>query len=152
MNKKIVYIASDHGGYDTKIGLAKLLEKDGYEIKLYGAQDKTNSVSYSEIGIEFAKLLTKNKDSEKNYYVALCGSGIGISIALNRFKNIRCARVTNEEEAKLAKMHNNANILCFGGRFINPEQAYKMFNVWENTTFEGGRHVARIAKLEEIGE
>lgn len=152
MKKKIVYITSDHGGFKTKYELSLLLEKEGYEVKLYGAKDAETSVSYSEIGIEFAKMFEKNKDSTHNYYIALCGSGIGISIALNRFKNIRCARVTNEEEARLSKLHNNANILCFGGRFVDSKEAFKMFDIWKNTTFEGGRHLSRIAKLEEIGE
>lgn len=79
-------------------------------------------------------------------------SGIGISIALNRFKKIRCARVTNDEEARLAKLHNNANILCFGGRLVTTEDALKMFHIWENTTFEGGRHIKRIETLETVGE
>lgn len=116
-----------------------------------GAKNGTDSVSYSEIGIDFAKKFLKDKN-ENNLYVALCGSGIGISIALNRFKKIRCARVTNDEEARLAKLHNNANILCFGGRLVTTEDALKMFHIWENTTFEGGRHIKRIETLETVGE
>ena len=151
MNNKTVYITSDHAGYDRKIEIAKELEKEGYKVILEGAKNGTDSVSYSEIGIDFAKKFLKDKN-ENNLYVALCGSGIGISIALNRFKKIRCARVTNDEEAKLAKLHNNANILCFGGRLVTTEDALRMFHIWENTTFEGGRHIKRIETLETVGE
>lgn len=150
--KKTVYLTSDHAGYDTKIEIAKILENEGYKVVIEGAINAETKTSYAEIGIQFAKQYIADKDKDKHLYVALCGSGIGISIALNRFKQIRCARVTDIEEAKLAKLHNNANILCFGGRLVNAEDAVKMFHMWETTEYEGGRHNARIETLDSVGE
>ena len=94
----------------------KILENEGYKVVIEGATNAETKTSYAEIGIQFAKQYIADKEKNKHLYVTLCGSGIGISIALNRFKTIICARVTSEEEARLAKLHNNANILCFGGR------------------------------------
>ncbi|WP_369085885.1 RpiB/LacA/LacB family sugar-phosphate isomerase [Metamycoplasma spumans] len=147
-----VKITSDHAGHLAKEELAKRLEKEGYEVELFGSTSPDKSVSYAEVGIEFAKELVQDKDSENTKYVAFCGSGIGISIALNRFKHVRCARVTNEEEAHLAKLHNDANVLCIGGRLVPADQVQRMFHEWEKTQFEGNRHIPRIAKLDEVGE
>lgn len=150
--KKTVYLTSDHAGYDTKIVIAKILENEGYKVVIEGATNAETKTSYAEIGIQFAKQYIADKEKNKHLYVALCGSGIGISIALNRFKTIICARVTSEEEARLAKLHNNANILCFGGRLINAKDAVKMFHIWETTEYEGGRHDSRIETLNTVGE
>ncbi|AWX69461.1 RpiB/LacA/LacB family sugar-phosphate isomerase [[Mycoplasma] anseris] len=147
-----VRIASDHAGCKMKEELAEELKKEGYEIELFGAQSDDNPISYADVGIEFAKAYINDEDKANTKYVAICGSGIGISIALNRFKKIRCARVDTPEEARLAKLHNDANILCFGGRLITKELALEMFHEWNNTNFEGNRHIPRILKLDEVGE
>ncbi|AZZ65668.1 RpiB/LacA/LacB family sugar-phosphate isomerase [Metamycoplasma phocicerebrale] len=147
-----IKITSDHGGHDAKVELAKRLTNEGYKVQLYGSKDANTSISYADVAIDFAKELKKDPESNKTKYVAFCGSGIGISIALNRFKDIRCARVTNEEEAKLAKSHNNANILCMGGRLLDNDTIENIFHAWEKEAFEGGRHVVRINKLKETGQ
>ncbi|BDX52897.1 RpiB/LacA/LacB family sugar-phosphate isomerase [Metamycoplasma equirhinis] len=147
-----VKITSDHGGHLAKIELAKRLQAKGYEVELRGSENSETSVSYSEIGINFAKEIIADNDFQNNRYVAFCGSGIGISIALNRFKKIRCARVANVQEAKLAKLHNNANVLCMGGRLLTSDEIEAIFNEWEKTQFEGNRHIPRINKLDEVGE
>ncbi|ASI53761.1 RpiB/LacA/LacB family sugar-phosphate isomerase [Metamycoplasma hyosynoviae] len=150
--KKTIYITSDHGGHSTKTKIIELLKQEGYEVKNFGSQDEETKLSYAEVGLEFANIFKKESKNSNNLFVALCGSGIGISIALNRFKQIRCARVTSEEEAKLAKLHNDANILCFGGRLMLAEEAIKLFHIWETTEYEGGRHESRIKVLSEHGE
>ncbi|MDC8900848.1 RpiB/LacA/LacB family sugar-phosphate isomerase [Metamycoplasma hyosynoviae] len=150
--KKTIYITSDHGGHSTKTKIIELLKQEGYEVKNFGSQDEEKKLSYAEVGLEFANIFKKESRNSNNLFIALCGSGIGISIALNRFKQIRCARVTSEEEAKLAKLHNNANILCFGGRLMSAEEAIKLFHIWETTEYEGGRHESRIKVLSEHGE
>ncbi|RMA77595.1 ribose 5-phosphate isomerase B [Metamycoplasma subdolum] len=148
-----VKIVSDHAGNKIKEELAKKIAKEGYEVILRGAtSDDDQSCSYSDVGIDFAREIINDKDRENTKYIAICGSGIGISIALNRFKQIRCARVTNVEEAKLAKQHNDANVLCFGGRLVTVDQAFEMFKEWEHAKFEGNRHIPRIIKLDEVGE
>ncbi|AZG68612.1 RpiB/LacA/LacB family sugar-phosphate isomerase [Mycoplasma struthionis] len=152
MEKTKVKIVSDHAGHEAKVELAKRLTNEGYDVELYGSTSPDVSVSYSEVGIDFAKELLKDNDSETAKYVAFCGSGIGISIALNRFKHVRCARVTSVKEAELAKLHNDANILCMGGRLNSSDDIEAMFHKWETTKFEGNRHIPRINKLDEVGQ
>ncbi|PZW01494.1 RpiB/LacA/LacB family sugar-phosphate isomerase [Metamycoplasma auris] len=147
-----IKITSDHAGHEAKMELARRLETEGYEVETFGSKDATTSVSYADVGIEFAKEAKKHINEKDTKFVAFCGSGIGISIALNRFKHIRCARVSSEEEAKLAKLHNDANILCMGGRLLEPNKIEKIFHTWEQTEFEGGRHIPRINKLDEVGQ
>ncbi|AWX42505.1 Ribose-5-phosphate isomerase B (Phosphoriboisomerase B) [Metamycoplasma cloacale] len=147
-----VRIASDHAGCQMKDQLAEKLRKEGYEVELFGATSGDTPVSYAEVGIEFAKTYINDKDKNENKYIAICGSGIGISIALNRFKKIRCARVDTPEEARLAKLHNDANVLCFGGRLTSVDDAMEMFHQWNDTTYEGNRHVLRVAQLSSVGE
>ncbi|WP_211333779.1 RpiB/LacA/LacB family sugar-phosphate isomerase [[Mycoplasma] falconis] len=149
---KKVKITSDHAGHQAKVELANRLEKEGYEVELFGSKSADISTSYADAGIEFAEELLKDKEKDNNLYVAFCGSGIGISIALNRFQHVRCARINNEEEARLAKLHNNANILCMGGRLNNSDEIENMFHTWEKTEYEGGRHQARIDRLDEVGQ
>ncbi|BAP39466.1 RpiB/LacA/LacB family sugar-phosphate isomerase [Metamycoplasma canadense] len=147
-----VKITSDHAGHKAKIELGNRLKNEGYEVEYFGSKNENESISYADVGNEFAKEVKKDPNSKNTKYVAFCGSGIGISIALNRFKNIRCARVSNEEEAKLSKLHNDANILCMGGRLLESNEVEKMFHTWETTEFEGGRHLSRINRLDEIGK
>lgn len=132
--------------------MAQILTNEGYEVEILGAQSDEIPYSYAEAGIEFANIYLNDKEHDDIKYIALCGSGIGISIALNRYKHIRAARVTNVNDAKLAKLHNNANILVMGGRITTTENAIEMFHEWEKTEFEGGRHIPRINKIDEIGE
>ncbi|AIU34163.1 RpiB/LacA/LacB family sugar-phosphate isomerase [Metamycoplasma hominis] len=153
--KTTVKITSDHAGYDAKINLAKRLENEGYNVELFGSKTNNNSDSYADAAIELVNEIHKdgNPDENKNVkYVAFCGSGIGIEMTLNKFKGIRAARVTNENESHLAKLHNNANVLCMGGRLLEGNEVEKIFHSWENTEFEGGRHLERIKKLSSIGE
>ncbi|PYF42627.1 RpiB/LacA/LacB family sugar-phosphate isomerase [Metamycoplasma alkalescens] len=147
-----VKITSDHAGHDAKVELAKRLESEGYEVELFGSKDAKQSISYADVGIEFAKEAKKHIDDKNTKFVAFCGSGIGISMALNRYKNIRCAHVSSEEEARLSKAHNDANILCMGGRMLDAQKVEDMFHIWEKTEFEGGRHLERIKKLDEVGQ
>ncbi|ENY68567.1 Ribose-5-phosphate isomerase [Metamycoplasma auris 15026] len=147
-----IKITSDHAGHEAKMELARRLQKEGYEVETFGSMDPNTSISYADVGIEFAKEAKKHINEKDTKFVAFCGSGIGISIALNRFKNIRCARVSSKEEARLAKLHNDANILCMGGRLLEADAVEEMFHTWEHTEFEGGRHLARINKLDEVGQ
>ncbi|MGX9358003.1 RpiB/LacA/LacB family sugar-phosphate isomerase [Mycoplasma sp. 773] len=149
---KIVKITSDHAGHEAKIQLASELKKEGYKVELFGSTSSLLPVSYTDVGIEFAKETKRDLNKENTKLIAFCGSGIGISMALNRFKDIRCARVTNEEEARLSKAHNNSNILCMGGRLLKDNEILNMFHAWENAEFEGGRHLIRISKLGELGQ
>ena len=142
MTTKIV-LASDHGGFDLKNDLLSFLKDNDYEVIDLGPFN-TDRVDYPD----YADLLSqaiKNGDADKG--ILVCGSGIGISIAANRHRHIRCALVTNPTEARLSREHNDANVLALGGRVIGIERAKECTITFINTMFEGGRHKARIDKM-----
>ncbi len=103
------------------------------------------SVDYPDFGYKLSEVIA---EGNCKFGIAICGSGIGISIAVNRNKKIRAALCHNQEMAKLARQHNNANVLVLGSRFISDESAKDCVNVFLNTDFEGGRHQRRVEKLE----
>ena len=142
--KKKITIACDHAGYQLKQLLKKKIADMGYEILDCGT-NSNESVDYPD----FAKLAVDNILKKKSSLaVLICGSGIGMSITANRFKGIRAALCHNTTEAKLARQHNNANILTFPGRQIDVDEAKNCFKIFINTPFEGGRHKKRIDKID----
>ncbi len=133
-------LASDHAGFEYKNKIASLLKKKGYEVEDYGTYSE-QSCDYPQ----FAHALADAIESRKvDLGVALCGSGNGISITLNKHQGIRAALCWNSELARLAKAHNNANVLSMPARFISYPMATRILNTWLNTEFEGGRHQRRI--------
>jgi len=139
-------IASDHGGYELKNSLIEFLKKKDIEVEDLGNQG-TESVDYPDYAVQVAKRVSEGKVENG---VLICGTGIGMSITANKFKNVRAAVVTDEFTAKMSKEHNNANVLCLGGRVRQPEEAKKLVGIWLETRFEGGRHSRRLAKIGEI--
>ncbi|SJZ48518.1 RpiB/LacA/LacB family sugar-phosphate isomerase [Mycoplasmopsis verecunda] len=146
MDNKVVALASDHAGYKLKDELATYLRDKGFDIVDLGPSTDAVSVSYAEMGKELANYVDEAKPA---FGIGVCGTGLGISYALNRHKHIRAARVTSVEDAHLAKQHNNANVLVFGGRQVTFDEAKAMVDEYMNTQFEGGRHQARINQLDE---
>tara|TARA_Y100000590_G_scaffold15182_1_gene18269 strand:- start:3142 stop:3576 length:435 start_codon:yes stop_codon:yes gene_type:complete len=144
MNKKIITIACDHAGYELKNALKKEIINMG--IKLLDCGTNSNqSVDYPD----FAKLAVNNILKKKSdLAILICGSGIGMSITANRFKGIRAALCKNANEAKLARQHNNANILTLPGRQIDVDEAKNCFKIFINTPFDGGRHRRRVDKID----
>ena len=140
---KIVAIACDHGGVEMKSALVEMLYKDGYEILDLGT-NQTTSVDYPDYANELSRALIDGKAFRG---VLICGSGIGISIAANRFSQIRAALIHDALGAKLCREHNNANVIAFGGRTLGIETARDCLSIFLNTEFEGGRHERRVAKL-----
>jgi ribose 5-phosphate isomerase B len=139
MNGKII-IGSDHGGFLLKnVIKAHLLEK-AYGVEDAGCFD-TNSIHYPVIAKEVA-LKVSSGDFEKG--ILICGTGIGMSIAANRFKNVRAALCHDHFTAKMSREHNNSNILVMGGRVTGEEVAFDILDTWLNTDFAGGRHLERI--------
>ena len=146
MQEKKILIASDHGGFSLKESLKSYLQKIGYEIIDYGTNG-VQSVNYPD----FAKLLTtgiKEKIADKG--ILICTSGIGMSIAANRYPFIRAALVHSTEESHLARAHNDANVLVFGAKFIAPKTAQQCVPEFLTTEFEGGRHICRVQALERM--
>ena len=142
---KKFYLSSDHGGFELKEEIKNYLNSLGFETIDLGTNNQEESVTYSYYGKILAQNVLNHKDS---LGIGVCGTGLGISYAVNRFKGIRGARITSVEDAHLAKEHNNANILLFGGRQINIEQAKQMINEFLKTNYEGGRHQSRIDELD----
>ncbi|WP_077391595.1 ribose 5-phosphate isomerase B [Mobilibacterium timonense] len=141
-----IALACDHAGYEMKMAIKEKLEKEGYEILDLGT-DSTESVDYPIYGKAIGEAVAQGR-AEKG--IAVCGTGIGISIAANKVKGIRCALCTSVEMARLAKEHNNANILAMGGRTTSKELAFQMIDEWFNAEFLGGKHQRRINMLDEM--
>ena len=141
-NSKKILIASDHAGFVLKQFLIAELTKLGFKLVDLGCDSAEKSVDYPD----YANKLCK-KISEKELGILVCGSGIGISIAANRFKNIRAALCHNAKVAKLARAHNDANVICLGSRIITAKTALAAVKAFLKTDFEEGRHGYRVAKL-----
>lgn len=138
-----IAIAADHGGFEMKSLLVKDLEAAGYKVLDLGT-NSADSVDYPDFAHALAVALKEGRAARG---VLLCGSGIGISIAANRHRHIRAALVHDETGARLCRQHNDANVVVFGARLIGIEVARSALKVFLTTSFEGGRHEKRVAKL-----
>ena len=136
-------LASDHAGYEMKEHVRKLLDKKNIPYIDYGTYS-AESTNYAIFGHRLANAIVQ-KDVQKG--IAICGSGNGINMTVNKHKDIRAALCWNEEIARLARSHNDANVLSLPGRFISIELAEKIINVFLDTDFEGGRHKCRIEAI-----
>ena len=142
-----IVVASDHAGYELKLKVAEHLKEKGIEVKDLGTYSE-KSVDYPIYGHKCGEALMAG---EGDLGMVFCGTGIGISMAANKVKGVRCALVTSVEMAHMAKEHNDANILAMGGRTTDPDLAIKMTDEWLNTEFVGGgRHSRRIDELNEM--
>jgi ribose 5-phosphate isomerase B len=141
--KEAVAIASDHAGFALKEALKEELAALGHAVVDLGA-DGTDSVDYPDFGYAMAHALRGGKARRG---VLICGSGIGISIAANRYPEVRAALVHDALGARLCRQHNDANVICFGGRMIGTDVARDCLRVFLGTEFEGGRHARRVDKL-----
>jgi ribose 5-phosphate isomerase B len=136
-------LANDHGGYELKNEIKKYLLSKNFIVEDLGCDGE--SVSYAEYGKKLAQQVIKE---ESSIGIGICGTGLGISFAVNRVKGIRGARITSIEDAQMAKIHNNANVLLFGGRQQNIEDVIKMIDEFIKNEFEAGRHIPRIEELD----
>lgn len=141
MNHKLA-IACDHAGYELKEKI-KTRFRDQVEWVDLGA-DSLESVDYPDFGKKLAEAITSGTVEQG---VVICGSGIGISIAVNRFPAARAALCTSAEMARLSRQHNDANVLALGARIVDEATAYECVEAFLNTEFEGGRHQRRVDKL-----
>lgn len=141
--QKKIFIASDHAGFELKEFIISELSKINLEATDLGCNSSEISVDYPE----FAKKLCAQITSENEIGILICGSGIGVSIASNRFKHIRSALCHNAELAKLSRAHNNANVICLGSRFTTKNDALEIIRCFFNTNFEAGRHERRVEQL-----
>lgn len=142
----MIAIGSDHGGFELKEHIKKYLINEGVEIKDYGTFTE-DSVDYPDCAAPVCRAVISG---EAESGILVCGTGIGISIAANKFKGIRAALCGDVYSAKMAKEHNNANIICLGGRVTGRELAFMIVDAWRNAKHLGGRHADRVAKIHAI--
>ena len=143
MSKKTIVLAADHAGYEMKDMLKEDVIALGYDVLDLGTNGPER-VDYPDFGCALAKAI---QDGDAQVGILVCGSGIGISIAANRHAGIRAALCHDETLARLAREHNDANVLVLGARTTGIEVAKASLNTFLNTEFSGGRHVGRIEKL-----
>ncbi len=139
-----IAIGSDHGGFELKEFLKEFLKEKNLEILDYGTFS-LDSVDYPDIAQNLCSDLTKGKFERG---ILICGTGIGMSIAANRFKGIRATLANDLFSAVMARRHNNSNILVMGGRIVGKDLAVEIVKAWLNEKFEQGRHKRRIDKLD----
>ena len=141
-----IALAADHAGYSLKDELAQWLRDAGHEVTDLGTNGP-ESVDYPEFGARLADAVARG-DAERG--IVVCGSGIGISIAVNRNPACRCARVSDPLSAQLAREHNDANVLALGARLVGSDMAKACAAVFLDTDFAGGRHQRRVDQLSQI--
>lgn len=141
-----IAIGADHGGYILKDQLRDKLTNEGHEVIDFGPNDGA-SVDYPDYA---AKVAHKVAAGEADRGVLVCTSGVGMSIAANKVHGVRAALAVNEEEVRLTREHNNANVITFGQKFTTAEQAGKMVDIFLNTEFTGGRHARRVQKISDL--
>ena len=143
-DRRRVAIASDHAGYALKHMLGSVAAELGHEVIDLGTEDGETAVDYPEFGYAVARAVASG---DADFGVAVCGTGIGISLAANREPEVRAALCHNVTTARLSRQHNDANILALGARIIGTEVAIDCLKVFLETEFEGGRHARRVAML-----
>ena len=142
----VIYLSSDHAGINLRGRLAPHLALSGYKVRDLGPSTG-ESVDYPDVGAILAEALQEDPSARG---IAICGSGIGITIAVNRFSWARAALVSDPVAARLCRQHNDANVLALGERLITPETALECVDAFLKTEFEGGRHQRRVDKLKEL--
>lgn len=139
-------MASDHGGFEMKEFIKKKLEAADYKIKDFGTYSE-DSVDYPDWIHPLSKAIN---DGEYITGIILCGSGNGAQMTANKYPNVRAGLCWSEEQARLSRMHNNANILSLPGRFVAFDHAWKIVENFLSADFEGGRHIQRVNKISKI--
>ena len=139
-----IVAAADHGGFEMKNQIVENLRKQGFAVEDLGT-NSADSVDYPDFA---EKAAAKVLAGQADLGILVCGTGIGISIAANRHKGIRAAILYDDYVAKVAREHNNANVLCFGGRTMSTEDVLRRIGIFLKAAYEGGRHARRVCKLD----
>ena len=146
MSKQTIAMGADHAGYLLKDALADHLRDRGFEVLDLGT-NSPESVDYPDFGAAVGKAVA---GGDAPLGICVCGSGIGICMAADKVHGVRAGTVHDETSARLARQHNNANVICMGARLIGPEVAKAAVDAWLDAEFEGGRHSRRTDKLDEM--
>lgn len=142
----IIPIASDHAGFEAKEKVKAWLEEMDHLPVDFGTHSE-ESVDYPDFAVQVAE---KIDDGEHERGILICGSGQGMCMTANKYKNVRAALVYDDKSAKMTRQHNNANILCLPGRELSEENLKKMVEIWLDTDFDGGRHQRRVNKIHDL--
>lgn len=140
---KPIAIGADHAGFEYKTVIADLLQSKGFKVKDYGTYSN-DSVDYPDFAHPVASAV---ENGESSVGVLICGSANGVAITANKHQGVRAAICWKTDIARLARQHNNANIICIPARFVSTPEAEEMINIFMNTEFEGGRHEKRVSKM-----
>ena len=139
-------IGSDHGGFELKEHMKEYLEEENIDYIDYGT-NSNESVDYPDYGRRVGEAVMAG---EVDRGIVICGTGIGISIAANKVRGVRCALCGDTYSARMSMEHNNANVLALGGRVLGRDLAREILSIWIKSEFEGGRHARRVDKISEI--
>ncbi len=142
----MIGVGCDHGGFNIKTAVIEYLKKEGIDFEDVGTFN-TDSINYAPIA---AKVAHGVADGKYEKGLLFCGTGIGMSLAANKVKGIRAACCSDAFSAEFTRRHNDANILCLGGRVVDEEKAVQLVSLFLHTPFEGGRHAVRIAEIAKI--
>jgi len=146
LSKIKIAIASDHAGFLLKELIKKHLDELGYKYEDFGTTSE-ESVDYPDYAFKVAKFISKNKFDRG---ILICGTGIGMSIAANKFPGVRATLCYDTETARSSREHNDSNVVALGARTTDPELAKKIVSIWLTTEFAGERHLRRVNKIKEI--
>jgi ribose 5-phosphate isomerase B len=141
-----IAIGADHGGYELKNIILEHLRQAGYTVEDFGTHSP-ESVDYPDYAYPVARGVAAG---DYDLGILICGTGIGMSIAANKIVGVRAAVCGDTYSARMSRLHNNANILCLGGRVVGPGLALDIVDVWLSTEFEGGRHARRVEKIRQM--
>lgn len=142
----IIPIASDHAGFEAKEKVKKLLEELGHMPVDFGTHSD-ESVDYPDYAVQVAE---KINEGEHELGILICGSGQGMCMTANKYRNIRAALVYDDNSARMTRQHNNANVLCLPGRELSDENLKQIVETWLDTNFDGGRHERRVNKIHDL--
>ena len=143
-----ILIGNDHGGYDLKLALIKHLQDEGYAVEDVGSHSD-EIVRYPYYAAKVAGAVSQHADHRG---ILICSTGIGMSIIANKFKGVRAALCGTAYQGKMTSAHNNSNVLCLGGRCVDPSEAIDIVHAWLNTPYEGGRHDISLGLIESAEE
>ena len=148
MEKPVVALGADHGGYALKEAVRRHLEAEGYLCRDFGAHSE-DSVDYPDMAVAPCEAVLRGECGKA---LLFCGTGVGISMAANKIRGIRACCCSDAFSARYTRLHNDANALCMGGRVVGPGLACELADIFLSTPFEGGRHAKRVAKLMALEE
>ena len=140
-----IAIGADHAGFEFKELLKNFIIESGYEVQDFGAYSYDKEDGFPDFALPVARAIA---NGEYDRGVLVCGSGIGVSIAANKVKGVRAVNCTCEDFARLSRQHNDTNVICFPGRFLDEKEAEKYLNIWLTTEFLGGKYQERNDKLD----